>query len=161
MKWNEVFTYLQDFFFKIVADIHRKDWRKMLDQAYLSSLLYVFNVNQFVSFLCNLIKMWPQWGIFFWRILYILQACHTVRKWIYIGHKLPRTFDYMISIYDTNAYKKCLEKLIWTKKKNHVPHRGIEPGSSLVRYGLARIKWKMSSALPTELLGHLFGCAQI
>ena len=53
---------------------------------------------------------------------------HTVRKWIYIGHKLPGTFDSRLLIYDINAYKKCLEKLIWTKKKNHVPQRGIEPG---------------------------------
>ena len=48
---------------------------------------------------------------------------HTVRKWIYIRHKLPRTFDSSLSIYDINAYEKCLEKLIWTKKKNHVPQR--------------------------------------
>ena len=86
---------------------------------------------------------------------------HTVRKWIYIGHKLPRTFDSSLSLYDINAYKKCLEKLIWTKKKNHVPHRGIEPAPSLIRSGLARIKWKMSSVLPTELLGHLYNYATI
>ena len=54
-------------------------------------------------------------------------ARHTVRKWIYIGHKLPRTFDSSLSIYDINAYKKCLEKLIWTKKKNLVPQGGTEP----------------------------------
>ena len=81
---------------------------------------------------------------------------HTVCKWIYIGHKLPRTFDSSLSIYDINAYKKCLEKLIWTKKKNCVPQGGIEPAPSLVKSsGLARIKWKMSSALPTEFSGHL------
>ena len=46
-----------------------------------------------------------------------MKVYHTVRKWIYIGHKLSRTFDSSLSIYDINAYKKCLEKLIWTKKK--------------------------------------------
>ena len=93
--------------------------------------------------------------------LMLVNRTHTVRKWIYIGHKLPRTFDSSLSIYDINAYIKCLKKLIWTKKKNHVPQGGIEPAPSLVRSGLARIKWKMSSALPTELLGHLYNCAQI
>ena len=43
------------------------------------------------------------------------ESIHTVRKSIYIGHKLPRTFDCIISIYDTNAHKKSLEKLLWTK----------------------------------------------
>ena len=83
-------------------------------------------------------------------------ACwlHTVREWIYNRHKLPRTFDSSLSIYDINAYKKCLEKLIWTKKKNHVPQGGIEPAPSLIRSGLARIKWKMSSMLSTELWKH-------
>ena len=85
----------------------------------------------------------------------------TVRKWIYIWHKLPRTFDSCLSIYDINAYKKCFKKIIWTKKKNHVPQRGIEPPPSLVRTGLARIKWKMSSVLPTELSGHLYNFAPI
>ena len=63
---------------------------------------------------------------------------HTVRKWIYIGHKLPRTFDSSLSLYDINAYKKCLEKLFWTKKNNHVPQGEIEPTPFLVRFGLAR-----------------------
>ena len=91
---------------------------------------------------------------------FLTKKSHTVREWIYNRHKLPRTFDSSLSIYDINAYKKCLEKLIWTKKKNHVPQGGIEPAPFLVRSGLARIKWKMSSALPTELLGHLYNSAQ-
>ena len=37
-------------------------------------------------------------------------SLHTVREWIYIGHKLPRIFDSSLSIYDLNAYKKCLKK---------------------------------------------------
>ena len=37
------------------------------------------------------------------------------------------------------------------EKKNHVPQGGIEPTSTLVRSSLARIKWKLSSVLPTEL----------
>ena len=96
-----------------------------------------------------------------YSIKYIYHTIHTVREWIYNSHKLPITFDSSLSIYSINAYKKCLKKLIWTKKKNHVPQGGIEPAPSLVRSGLARIKWKMSSALPTELLGHLYNCAQI
>ena len=62
--------------------------------------------------------------VFLWH-----QQEHTVRKWIYIGHKLPRTFDSRLLIYDINAYKKCLEKLILTKKKIHVPQLGLEPTS--------------------------------
>ena len=49
---------------------------------------------------------------------------HTVRKWIYIGHKLPRTFESSLSIYDINAYRKCFEKLIWTKKKKSCSSTG-------------------------------------
>ena len=54
---------------------------------------------------------------------------HTVREWFYNGHKLPRTFDCFLSLYDINAYKKSLKKLIWTKKKNQLPDRGIEPAT--------------------------------
>ena len=62
-KWKKI-IHLPDLF-KIGVDVQRTVWRKMLDQAYFSSLLYVLIVNRFVSFLCNLIKMWPQWGMFF------------------------------------------------------------------------------------------------
>ena len=63
-----------------------------------------------------------------WLLLWIcVWGPHTVRKWIYIGHKLPRTFDSILLMYDINAYKKCLKNLFWTKKKNHVPQLGLEP----------------------------------
>ena len=141
--------------------------------------MYALNVNSFS--LSNLLKMtWWIWLLkartktkFLSRVdgtrrgvganatPNIPSITHTVRKWIYIRHKLPRTFGSSLSIYDINAYKKCFEKLIWTKKKNHVPQGGIEPPPSLVRSGLARIKWKMSSVLPTELSGHLYSYAPI
>ena len=54
---------------------------------------------------------------------------HTIREWFYNGHKLPRTFDCFLSLYNINAYKKSLQKLIWTKKKNQLPERGIEPAT--------------------------------
>ena len=54
---------------------------------------------------------------------------HTVREWIYNRHKLPRTFDCFLSLYNIHAYKKSLQKLIWTKKKNQLPERGIEPAT--------------------------------
>ena len=68
MKWGYSLT-CKIYIFKIVADVHRKDRRKMLDQAYFSSLLYVLSVNQFVSFF-----MWSDQnvttvGYFFLNIL--------------------------------------------------------------------------------------------
>ena len=54
-------------------------------------------------------------------------SSHSVQKLIVIFDKLPRTFDFFISLYDKHAYKKKFKKLIWTKKKNQVPERGIEP----------------------------------
>ena len=57
---------------------------------------------------------------------------HTDQEWIYNGHKLPRTFDCFLSLYNIYAYKKSLQKLIWTKKKNQVPERGIEPGTAQI-----------------------------
>ena len=38
----------------------------------------------------------------------IIKTIHTVRKWIYIGHKLPRTFD--SSLY--NIWYKCIQKML-------------------------------------------------
>ena len=33
---------------------------------------------------------------------------HTVQEWIYNGHKLPRTFDCFLSLYNIHAYEKSL-----------------------------------------------------
>ena len=57
---------------------------------------------------------------------------HTVQKLIVIFDKLHWTFDFFISLYDMYACKKTLKKLIWTKKKNQVPDRGIEPGTAQI-----------------------------
>ena len=50
---------------------------------------------------------------------------HTVRKWIYIGHKLPRTFD------SSHLWYKCIQKMLrkinLNKEKNLVPQGGTEP----------------------------------
>ena len=57
---------------------------------------------------------------------------HSVQKLIVIFDKLHRTFDFFISLYDMQACKKTLKKLISTKKKNQVPEWGIEPGTAQI-----------------------------
>ena len=57
---------------------------------------------------------------------------HSVQKLIVIFDKLHRTFDFFISLDDMYACKKTLKKIIWTKKKNQVPERGIEPGTAQI-----------------------------
>ena len=47
---------------------------------------------------------------------------HTVRKWIYIGHKLPRTFD------SSHLWYKCIQKMLrkinLNKEKKSCSSRG-------------------------------------
>ena len=51
-----------------------------------------------------------------------IEMSHTVRKWIYIGHKLPRTFDC------SHLWYKCIQKMLrkinLNKEKNLVPQGG-------------------------------------
>ena len=95
-------------------------WRNTVKYMYLDVNL-IFFWGQFSS--SSAFRMWNQIPIG------IPKRFHTVREWFYNGHKLPRTLDGFFSLYNINAYKKSLQKLIWTKKKNQLPERGIEPAT--------------------------------